>query len=165
MKKIGIFPGTFDPVHDGHIEFAKQSMKTCGLESIYFLPEKSPRNKPNATSYTERLQALKNAIVRYSFEVFESRSNRFTVESTLPELISNFPETQFTFLIGSDVATSLRNWKDLQKLTDDYRFVVGMRNDDNEDDIRNEMQRLGARHDIIKTTCADISSRAIRSMK
>jgi nicotinate-nucleotide adenylyltransferase len=47
MKKIGIFAGTFDPIHEGHVAFAQAVLADLSLDKIYFLPERQPRRKTN----------------------------------------------------------------------------------------------------------------------
>ena len=45
MARIGIYAGTFDPVHAGHVAFALQSLEAAKLDRVYFLPERRPRGK------------------------------------------------------------------------------------------------------------------------
>jgi cytidyltransferase-like protein len=49
MKHIGIYPGSFDPVHEGHFAFAKAALETGRLDTVIFLPEMKPRGKPQVT--------------------------------------------------------------------------------------------------------------------
>jgi nicotinate-nucleotide adenylyltransferase len=64
-NRIGIYSGTFDPVHSGHISFALQSLKAAKLDKVYFLPERRPRNKQQVEHFGHRVAMLKRAIKPY----------------------------------------------------------------------------------------------------
>jgi len=109
-KYIGIYSGSFDPIHEGHISFAKEAMKVCRLDTIVFMPERFPRGKPNVSPISERVTELEIALAETSFVVLNAHADQFTVDETLTELEVLYPDTVFTFLIGSDVALYLPNW-------------------------------------------------------
>lgn len=55
MKRIGIYIGAFDPIHNGHLDFADDALNTYGLERIYFLVEPSPRHKQGVKALNHRV--------------------------------------------------------------------------------------------------------------
>ncbi|HVI69805.1 MAG TPA: adenylyltransferase/cytidyltransferase family protein, partial [Magnetospirillaceae bacterium] len=61
MKRVGVFSGTFDPVHRGHLAFALSAQKRAQLDTVVFLPEHSPRGKIAVGSFTHRLEMLRLA--------------------------------------------------------------------------------------------------------
>ena len=162
MKKIGIFTGTFDPVHDGHLEFAKQSMNTYGLNTVLFIPERKPRYKPDATDYPNRLDNIKQLLENTPFTVFSSEQDNINTNALLSELAVNFPEHELVFLIGSDVAVhSLPHWDDISSLSR-FLFVVGMRSTETTEQVTKVFDELGFEMKIIKTHLAHLSSSSIR---
>jgi cytidyltransferase-like protein len=97
-NKIGLFSGTFDPVHKGHIEFALKAQNKCDLEHIYFMPEESPRRKESVTDLEHRQNMLAVATSEYeALRVLNIGQERFSVQETLPVLLSGFGGQNSTF--------------------------------------------------------------------
>lgn len=137
MKKIGIFAGTFDPIHEGHLEFARVCMKDLGLDKVIFLPEKVPRNKEGVTSVTVRINQIQRSIQHESnFEVKSLGQDRFTVNDTLSILESWYPGAQIVLLVGSDVALHVKLWSDVSKLFSLTSLAIGMRVQHSEHEVR-----------------------------
>lgn len=162
MKNIGIFSGSFDPVHKGHISFAKAAAKQCNLETVVFMPEATPRNKPHATVLSERLTELEFALADTPFTVLDAKSDQFTVDETLTELEALYPDTHFTFLVGSDVALNLPNWRNIERLVKRFDFAIGMRAGDNKKAVIVALSKADARYTLIETPFAHVSSRQLR---
>src|SRR3982751_4027627 len=110
-SRIGIYAGTFDPVHAGHIAFALQAMERADLDSLCFLPERRARTKQGVEHFGHRVAMLRRATQPHpKFSVLELDDVSFTVERTLPALYKRFPQTQLIFLFGSDAVEQLPNW-------------------------------------------------------
>src|SRR3989344_4473010 len=78
--KVGIYPGAFDPVHEGHVAFAQLVIAQHGLDKVFFLPEPTPRYRQAVKAYEHRLAMIKLAIKKYdSLGVIQLDHNRFTV--------------------------------------------------------------------------------------
>ena len=163
MRTIGIYTGSFDPVHEGHIAFASEAARVCGLETVVFMPERFPRGKPNVSPISERITELEFALVKTPFAVRNVEADQFTVDETLTELEALYPNTHFTFLLGSDVALSLSKWPNIQRLVTRYDFVIGMRDGDTKKALENALKVLGADYTIIETEHGHMSSRTLRS--
>lgn len=135
--KIGIFAGTFDPVHIGHISFALESIKTTGLEKIVLLPERQPRGKSAVTDFGHRLNMLKLAAKQFkNLEVLQLPEANFTISETLPQLQKKFPTSQLFLLTGSDVVKSLPRWTNLDELVKNVDIIVGVRQSDDEAELK-----------------------------
>lgn len=135
-QRIGIYAGTFDPVHAGHIGFALQAAKAARLDRVYFLPERQPRHKHGVEHFGHRVAMLRRALAPHgSFGVLELPDVRFTVERTLRRLRTLFPEAEFVFLLGSDVAVSLSSWPQFDVLLARSEMLIGMREQDELRDI------------------------------
>jgi len=102
MTRVGIYPGTFDPVHVGHIAFALQAMKSAKLDYLYFLPERSPRRKTDITHYGHRVAMLRRAIRPHvQFGLLDLPTKQFSVLKTLPELRKHVgQEATVVFVVG-----------------------------------------------------------------
>lgn len=169
MQKIGIYSGTFDPLHEGHLAFALAALEQRELEKVIFIPESSPREKQNVSPFFMRLKQLTEYLHAYPrLDVHSLKSTRFTVHDTLPELQQQFPQATFTFLVGSDVALGLRDWPDIQLLLKTSTFAIGMRADQTDKEIERSLEQLNKIYDItieatiIHTDKANLASSNLR---
>jgi len=161
--KIGIYPGTFDPLHEGHIAFARAARISCSLDKVVFLPEPSPRNKINVAVVQTRLDYIQQYIEQDPALSAQLISQpRFDVATTLPLLIKTFPRDTITLLIGSDVAIRLIDWPDIDKLTQATSFAVGMRSDDSRQAVCRALDELRADYTIVETEHGNLSSSQFR---
>ncbi len=159
--KIGIFPGTFDPIHKGHIEFALTALRECGLDEVIFLPEHSPRRKTGVSPLKQRISQIEKRIEKYPrLHVAELKSKQFTVDETLPEL--RRLGSKMTLLIGSDVAAHLHLWPGLDELLGEMDLAVGLRGDHAADEIEKLVSELGVKYAIVETAHKDVSSSQLR---
>jgi nicotinate-nucleotide adenylyltransferase len=117
MKRIGIFGGTFDPPHNGHIAIAEQAKKQLGLECVWFIPAYIPPHKyqHSSTSSQHRLKMTKLAISgKKEFWVsaieLRRRGISYTID-TLKAFKRRFPETELVLIIGADNLIQFNDWK------------------------------------------------------
>lgn len=130
-RRIGIYAGTFDPVHVGHITFALQAIETAKLDQVVFLPERIPRRKSGVEHYGHRVAMLKGATAPHpSMAVLELTDKNFTIARTWPQLQTIFQRSDLSLLVGSDVLTHMQRWPLIEKLLPDCEVVVGTRADD-----------------------------------
>ena len=112
-KRVGIFGGSFDPVHQGHLAFALAAASEASLERVHFLPEARPPRKPDITDLAHRVAMLHLAIRPYpQLEVLEQPDNQFSVANTVPRLEQHFAGSQIFLLLACHVrraATYSRN--------------------------------------------------------
>ncbi|MDB5167062.1 MAG: Cytidyltransferase-related protein [Candidatus Saccharibacteria bacterium] len=136
-RHIGIYSGTFDPVHKGHISFALEAIKNRNLDEVVFLPERRPREKSSVSDISHRITTLKQAIHTIpKLSVVRLSSEQFTTKDTLPELKTMFPDASFTLLLGSDVVrTFTYRWQDLDILLSSVTLAIGMRNNEKANEI------------------------------
>jgi nicotinate-nucleotide adenylyltransferase len=135
--RIGIYAGTFDPVHAGHIAFALQALTIAQLDEVYFLPERQPRNKHGVEHFAHRVAMLSRALRPYKqFHVLEQPDISFSVERTLPRLQTQFKDNQLVFLFGSDIVTHIMEWPKVDRLLTMCELVIGLRAKDDENKIK-----------------------------
>lgn len=148
-QRIGIYPGTFDPLHDGHVAFARQARQACELDEVIFLPEQSPRGKRGASPIAQRVRVLNSVLAAADgLRVMRLATARFTVADTLPQLRQLFPNTTLTLLVGSDVARFMHHWEGLGELLDEMPLAVGLRGHDTPRDMRMVISELEQQYSI-----------------
>ncbi len=128
MKRIGIFSGTFDPIHNGHLAFAQAAIKSHNLSKVIFIIEQSPRRKNNVTPYEMRTEMLRRAIAaRADFDIVEAPEQQLTLAGTLPYLRVLFKDADIYLLVGEDVAKDIKNWPGAKKLLRGLAVIVAQR--------------------------------------
>jgi nicotinate-nucleotide adenylyltransferase len=139
-RKIGVYAGTFDPVHTGHIAFALQALQVGHLDAVYFLPERQPRGKQGVEHFAHRVGMLRQASQPHpQFHVLEFPDINFSTERTLPRLRKRFPNDTLVFLFGSDIVPHLMAWPNVVPLLVDCELVIGVRNQDDSENIKREI--------------------------
>lgn len=131
LKKIGIFAGTFDPVHNGHIAFATAAVG-LGLEKVMFLVEPRPRHKQGVRALEHRIAMVQLATSeqpRMGTIVLEQA--RFTVDETLPVLQKRFPGYKLVLLFGDDVIKHIAHWPHITDLVESTDLLIASRYSDN----------------------------------
>lgn len=127
-SRIGIYAGSFDPVHLGHITFALQAIEQAYLDKVYFLPERAPRDKYGYEHFGHRVAMIKRAIKPHSkLSILELEDKTFTVKRTLPNLKKHFKDSELFFLLGSDKIESINDWPDVNRLLKSSQIIVGLR--------------------------------------
>src|SRR4051794_4171209 len=116
--KIGILPGTFDPIHVGHIELAKAAQHQLGLDEVWLLVDADPVGKSNVTDFTHRMAMAKLAgkgVLTVDREPIQNRAERRTLQ-TARELNAAYPEDDFMMILGADVFSSIDNWEGIEEI-------------------------------------------------
>ena len=131
--KVGIFGGTFDPVHNAHIGIAKNAVESFALDRLLFMPCAVPPHKPGRITAPaeDRLAMLRIAAAEVpgaevsSFEINKGGLS-YTVE-TLEILRRDHPEWDIWFIIGMDSLNNLHKWKRCEELPGLCTFATMMR--------------------------------------
>ncbi|MGA9173829.1 MAG: nicotinate-nucleotide adenylyltransferase [Thermoactinomyces sp.] len=129
--RVGIFGGTFDPIHLGHLLLAEQAMETASLEQVWFIPAGEPPHKQGneITSAHHRLQMVKLAtetnphFVVNDLEI-KRKGPSYTVD-TIQILKELTPENDFFLLVGADMVKDLPHWYKIKKILQFVR-VIGL---------------------------------------
>lgn len=131
--KIGIFAGTFDPVHKGHLAFAKAALET-GLEKVYFLVEPRPRRKQGVRALEHRQKMVELAIKNEpQLGMIMLDQARFNVQETLPVLQNLFKGHTLVFLFGDDVMGHIAHWPHGLTLLQQTELLVAVRHQNRTD--------------------------------
>jgi nicotinate-nucleotide adenylyltransferase len=127
--RLGLFGGTFDPIHLGHLILAEGCREACNLEQIWFVVAGSPPHKPgHRTSVAHRLEMVRIAIAGHpAFEVSELEASRpgphYSVE-TIEEVHRQRPDDDLFFLIGADSLADLPHWRAPERIAELAAVVV-----------------------------------------
>ncbi|MGL6008855.1 MAG: nicotinate-nucleotide adenylyltransferase, partial [Culicoidibacterales bacterium] len=133
--KIGLFGGTFDPIHNAHRAMAQTALVELGLAEVWFIPVYSPPHKEREqlTSSKHRVNMIELAIADESkfrvnsIELLRARVS-YTFE-TIQQLREQYPDAEFYFLIGADNVEILPSWKNFTYLLSEVTFVAFQRPD------------------------------------
>ncbi len=115
--RLGLFGGTFDPIHLGHLVLAEQCREACGLDRVWFVVAGSPPHKPGErTPAAHRLEMARIAVAGHpAFAVSEVETRRpgphYSVE-TLEAVRLERPGDDLFFLIGADSLADLPFWRE-----------------------------------------------------
>lgn len=128
MKKVGIYSGVFDPVHHGHISFARKAAHELGLDKVFFMPEARPRRKENPSDIRHRLNMVWLALQEHAnLDVIHHHHEQFSIKETLPWLEQKFKDAELHLLMGTDLFDMVHTWPDFEQLKNQVKFVVGHR--------------------------------------
>jgi len=129
--KWGLFGGTFDPVHYGHLRCAEEILEMFRLNRIFFIPSARPPHKVETeiTPFRHREEMLKLALAdnnNFSFSDIEgSRGEKSYSITTVEEIKNRFPkQLELFFILGQDAFQAITSWKDWEKLLGSCHFVV-----------------------------------------
>ena len=132
--RIGIFGGTFDPVHQGHMIIAEQVMAELGLDRMMFVPGGIPPHKEASSvraAAEDRFAMVEAAVAgneRFSADRVEVDAGRpmHSVE-TVDILKRRSPEHEWFFVTGADEVSNLLSWKEPDRLLEEVVMVAATR--------------------------------------
>ena len=161
---IGLYFGSFNPIHIGHLIIATYVINTTKMQQIWLVV--SPQNplKPSKTLLNEyhRLHLVQSSLegenkIRASNIEFQLPKPSFTID-TLTHLQEKYPQHQFSIIMGSDSFCNLPKWKNYEKIIKDYSLYIYKRQGY---EIDNDM---GAQVQVIDAPILQISSTQIRNL-
>jgi nicotinate-nucleotide adenylyltransferase len=174
VARIGVFGGTFDPVHLGHLILAEQCREQAQLDEVWFVPAARPPHKVERTltRFDQRAEMLALAIAgQPAFRINELEKDRpgpsYTAD-TLAELRRAHPEHEFWLLIGSDSVSDLPLWRDPGRIISQAGLIVAGRPGHPIPDVQQLRTMLGVsegsilRYQAVDSPLIDISSRDLR---
>lgn len=131
MKREGLFGGTFNPVHLGHLRAALEVKEGFGLDHVHFIPAATPphKDKKGLADNSDRFAMLRLAIEGVpGFSVSDAelkRSGRSYTIETVRQLRRTFPaSTQCFLIVGLDAFLEIDTWKDFSALFETIPFIV-----------------------------------------
>jgi nicotinate-nucleotide adenylyltransferase len=133
MEHIAIFGGTFDPIHNGHLQTSLNIQSSFKFDTYFFLPCKAPTIKPAAfASNAQRIKMIELAIkacshFKLDLREIERDTPSYMVE-TLQSFRNDYPSASITLIMGYDAFVSLPKWYQWEKLITLANILVINRN-------------------------------------
>jgi nicotinate-nucleotide adenylyltransferase len=170
--RLGVFGGTFDPVHYGHLIVAEQCREQCRLDQVWFIPAGTPPHKPARTISPGKARAemLDLAVaghecLRVDRRELERADPCYTVE-TLMGLQAEDPKRELVFLLGADSLIDFPAWREPRQIVELARLAVVNRSGAPLSDLAPLRPTLGdaieTRIDFVTIPGVDISSSDLR---
>jgi nicotinate-nucleotide adenylyltransferase len=132
-QRIGVYGGTFDPLHNGHFQVAKAILQAFALDELLFVPAFVPPHKRKQwiSSPFHRLAMLALATANepqmfVSAIELEAPARPYTIE-TLQRLQAERPQAQLFFVMGADSFRDVTMWRDHERLLNDFSTIVATR--------------------------------------
>jgi nicotinate-nucleotide adenylyltransferase len=129
-EKIGLFGGSFDPIHHGHLILARDAMESLGLDRVIFIPVNVSPHKLAHPPVAARLRCEMVAAAiagepRFSMDACEAEREgpSFAVD-TVRLMRRRFPQAELFYFIGEDNVSSLHTWREIDELKKLASFVV-----------------------------------------
>ncbi|MDQ1098651.1 MULTISPECIES: nicotinate (nicotinamide) nucleotide adenylyltransferase [Chryseobacterium] len=130
MKKIGLFFGSFNPIHIGHLILANYILENSDMDELWFVvsPQNPFKDKKTLLSDHNRLDMVQLAVKNYpnmraSNIEFSLPKPSYTVD-TLTYLHEKYPEHSFSLIMGEDNLGSLHKWKNADLLVENHHIIV-----------------------------------------
>jgi len=172
MKRIGLFGGTFDPVHKGHVMVAEIAKKEMELDEVIFIPAGNPPHKEDKkiADGTHRLNMLLLATEDTPYFKVSDIEIRKKEKSYSVDLIKHFrkelKKTELFFIIGADSLYNLPTWYHYEELMQMTNFIVISRPETNKSSLLDKFSgnEKPMRAFFVDDVFIDISSTEIREM-
>ncbi|MGN0395570.1 MAG: nicotinate-nucleotide adenylyltransferase [Coprococcus sp.] len=174
-KRVGILGGTFNPVHNGHIELALQALNQFDLDKVFMMPNNKPayKNQDEIIAKDDRAEMVKLAIRDIEgLEISYTELNRlgltYTCE-TLEQLNNMYPDTKWYFIMGGDSIMYFDKWREPEKILRYATLIAAVRADIDKNTIYNKIEELQSKYadcNILfeEIRPIDISSSKLREM-
>ena len=145
--KIGLFGGTFNPIHCGHIKAAEVVQEIFSLDKVLFIPSFIPPHKESQkiVSPDHRLKMVELAVgntpnfVASSIEI-EEKGTSYSI-LTLQKIRTIYPDALFFFILGVDAFLEIDTWKNHERVLEHCKFVVISRKGYRLEDAKNVLDR------------------------
>lgn len=170
--KTGIFGGTFNPVHKGHIMLAEYCMESVGLDRIIMIPTAVPPHKisNDLASEDDRLNMCKLACRgKENFFVSDieiKRQGKSYTYETLTQLKEIYPDDHLYTIMGADMFLTLDRWKNPKIIFEKSSIITIPRDEENklelENFYNNVLKAMGASSIILPNPVMSVSSTFIR---
>lgn len=170
--KIGLFGGTFDPIHIGHMILMENVINNLDLDKIYVLPNSNPPHKleNKKTALNLRLKMVKEAIKdnpKLEINDYDYRDNEihYTFE-TINYFKKSYPNDEFFFIMGEDSFLDIEKWKNYKEILKENLIIFKRYSNKNFSLISkiNQVRKYNKNIYLIDNIALDISSTLIRNL-
>ena len=175
MERIGIYGGTFNPLHTGHLEAARQAVTALNLDKLLLIPDRIAPHKEipeNSPTPGQRLEMLRIAVagdekIEVSDIELKREGKSYSYETVL-QLREMYPEARLVLLMGTDMFLTFQDWKNPGIIMENAAIGVFYRGEKGErEDIlaqKQKLEALGAEVLLVENTITNISSTQMRRL-
>ena len=164
---IGLYFGTFDPIHFGHINIANFLIDNALVEKVWFVvtPESPDKSSNNLTDFIHRYEMVKievknnNSLLASDVELKLEKPN-YTINS-LRYISSAFPNNNFSLIMGEDNLINFKKWKNYKEIMNNFKIYVYPRKTGLKRDIK---LLISNNIEMIEAPLIDLSSTNIRNI-
>ena len=149
MERIGLYGGTFNPIHLGHLRTAWEIKEAFSLDRVMFIPAAAPPHKPTTqlADAKDRIEMIRLGIDNQpAFTVSDVETRRagvsYTIDTVLHFKSGELNRHRLFFIIGSDAFLEIHTWKAYDELLGQVPFIVMVRPDPSTFDAQNRHQRI-----------------------
>ena len=175
MERIGIYGGTFNPPHIGHMHSAQQVLSLLKLDKLLLIPDRIAPHKAlpeGSASAQQRLEMLKIAAAHIPFaqicDIELRREGKSYTYLTVEELKKQYPDAELVLIMGSDMFLTFQSWKNPQMIWENATLAVLCRGEKDEKSQITEqkaaLEALGAKVEVVPNEITAISSTDLRRM-
>jgi nicotinate-nucleotide adenylyltransferase len=168
LKKIGLFFGSYNPIHIGHLILANYILENSDMEELWFVvsPQNPFKDKKSLLSDHHRLDMVQLAVKNYpnmraSNVEFSLPKPSYTID-TLTYLKEKYPDYIFALIMGKDNLDTLPKWKNFEKLISNYQIIAYPRTFDGEKKDQEYLQHENI--SLINAPIIELSATEIRKM-
>ena len=171
MPSLGILGGTFNPPHVAHLVCARAALEQLGLDRVALVPVAAPPHKrllddPGPDVRLELCRRAARGDERLEVSDIEVRRGgpSYTV-ATLEEIHAERPEDELTFIAGGDMAASLPEWREPERVLELARFAVAEREGAEHEEVERRTAGLNGRERLVffEMPRLDVSSSEVRA--
>jgi nicotinate-nucleotide adenylyltransferase len=162
QMKVGLYFGSFNPIHHGHLIIATHIVENSNLDQVWFVvsPQNPLKSSVGLLNEYHRLHLVRLAIegmdtLRASDIEFHLPKPSFTID-TLTYLAERYPQHEFSVIMGSDSYENLHKWKNYEELLKNYSLFIYLR-------PGHQIEKIEGRAEILKAPLLEISATHIRN--
>jgi nicotinate-nucleotide adenylyltransferase len=148
MRRIGLLGGSFDPIHNGHINIADAAYREFNLDEVWFIPSgHSPnKNESRMSDVSHRFKMVELAIEAVPYfkisDIELGQQGTTYTYLTLAHLHDKYPEFTFYFIMGADSLDYFEQWKYPQRICDLANILIAVRDELGRQEVDDKIERL-----------------------
>ena len=175
MERIGIYGGTFNPLHTGHLEAARQAVTALNLDKLLLIPDRIAPHKEipeNSPTPQQRLEMLRIAVAGdEKIEVSDielKREGKSYTYQTILQLRQEQPDARLVLLMGTDMFLTFLDWKEPEVIMANAAIGVFYRGEKGEREAilaqKQKLEAMGAEIMLVDNEITNISSTQMRRL-